>query len=317
MELKNRFDALCKSIRETQQFMTSSGTVHPESFASMTRYYTMFRYALEVFKDLYWQHYMPAARAASNILREAYEASLFKKEVVFTESYFNKPIQEKLQEGYVSMYHRVESLVAHLDSHFQGKTHGELLADPSRQAEESVYKLLKKWGLSRELLYKAESKTLPPPNYCINRLRMIANGIKHDGAVVNSSSTHASLANMPVDDENHYVLQEDAFFNDVASVNFYCHLLFYLTFSLSLQRETENLIYTLRQLTETTAEDKTGLQQATQQAAENETQIGLYVQAIRSDNERDFMERLIALGGAQKSPLVEPDELFIWLPHQS
>lgn len=106
------------------------------------------------------------------------------------------------------------------------------------------------------------------------------------------------------------------FFNDVASVNFYCHLLFYLTFSLSLQREIDNLIDTLTQLESTTPEDEIELQQAIQQAAENEVQIGLYVQAIYSDNERDFMERLIALGGAQKSPLVEPDELFIWLPHQ-
>lgn len=191
--------------------MTSNGTVHPESFDSMTRYYTMFRYSLEVFKDLYQQQYMPAARAASSALREAYEASLFKKEIMFTEGYFNKPIQEKLQEGYVSMYHRVESLIAHLDSHFQGKTYGELLADPNRQTDGSVYKLLNKWGLSKALLYKSESKTLPP-NYCINRLRIIANGIKHDGAVVSNPSIHTHLANMLVDDENQYVLQEDTFF---------------------------------------------------------------------------------------------------------
>lgn len=317
MKLENRFDALCNAIREAEQFMTGSGTAPSESVASMIRHYTMFRYSLEVFKDLYQQHYIPAARTASNNLREAYETSMFKNEVLFTESYFNKPIQEKLQEGYVSMYHRIESLVAHLDSHFQGKTYGGLLSDPSRQAEGSVYKILKKWGLSKELLYKAESSSKPPPNYCINRLRMISNGIKHSGAVVENSSAYAPLANMPVDGENHYELQENAFFNDVATVNFYCHLLFYLTFSLSLQREIESLIDTLRQLTEVAVEDEIELQQAIQQAAENEMQIGLYVQAICSDNERDFMERLIAFGGAQKSPLVEPDELFVWLPHQS
>ena len=137
----NRLNLLCREILDNQEHITKSGIESSESLDSLVRYYTMFRYSFEDFRTLYKAHYLPAAKAVGIIQKKTYAESVFKDSVVLSESYFEKAFQEKLQEGYVSLYHRVEALISHLDFYFSGYRYGILSADSSRKTEGSVLEI--------------------------------------------------------------------------------------------------------------------------------------------------------------------------------
>jgi hypothetical protein len=297
MKKENRLDALCREIVGNYEYMTNSGELS-EALASLVRYYTMFRYSFEDFRTLYKVYYLPAAKAVSLALRTSYESSVFKDSAVLDNQYFEKSIEEKLQEGYVSLYHRVEALIKHLDNYFAGNSYGVLIADSSRKLEGSAFEALASWGINKELLYKSDKK-IPPPNYCINRLRLIANFIKHDGGVsTNEANSSRPVpnhgANLEMNSDNLYRLNEVTFYNDMAVVNLYCDLLFKLTFRLDLQRQLDKL--TLSNLDVASEFERVKVLEAEVDSAFNKAQIKLMVEAIRSDSERAFIERLIPLG---------------------
>ena len=322
MEKENRLNLLCREIMENQERMTKGGVKPSEAIDSLVRYYTMFRYSFEDFRTLYKVHYLPAAKAVGVIQRKAYTESMFKDSVALSESYFEKAFQEKLQEGYVSLYHRVEALISHLDFYFSGYRYGMLSADSSRKAEGSVFDLLEEWNISKALLHKSDKKNNPPPNYCINRLRLIANGIKHDGGVIldeaptSKSALHHGKKFAPpfgikLDDDNCYILDEVTFFNDMATINLYCDLIFKLTFRLDLQTELNKLAP--ENLNPVYEYDSSELLEAAENSKENTSNIKQMVEAICSNNERAFIGKLILLGIAQKSESQDPDELYVWL----
>lgn len=322
MGKENRLNLLCREIIDNQERMTKGGVKPSEALDSLVRYYTIFRYSFEDFKTLYKVHYLPAAKAVGLIQRKAYTESIFKDSVAFSESYFEKAFQEKLQEGYVSLYHRVEALISHLDFHFSGYRYGILSADSSRKSEGSVFDLLEKWKISKDLLYKSDKKKNPPPNYCMNRLRLIANGIKHDGGVIldeappSKSALHYGKKLMPppgieLDDANCYVLDEVTFFNDMATVNFYCDLIFKLIFRLDLQIQLNKLAP--ENLNPAFEYDNIELLEAAEDSKANNLHIEQLIEAICSNDERIFIEKLSLLGIAHKSKSQNPEELYVWL----
>lgn len=318
MEKENRINALCKEIEANSARVANSFS---ESLNSLVLYYTMFRYSFEDFRTLYKVHYLPAAKAVGLTQKKAYEESVFKDSVVLSESYFEKAFQEKLQEGYVSLYHRIEALISHLDFYFSGYGYGILAADSSRKSEGSVFETLEKWGISKDLLYKSEKNGVPPPNYCVNRLRMIANGIKHDGGIIleeagplKSALHYGKKVEPPLgimlDNDNCYILDEVRFFNDMATVNLYCDLIFKLIFRLDLQIQLNTLAP--ENLNPTFEYNSNELLEAAENSKDNNSYIKQMIEAIRSDNERDFIEKLTLLGIAQKSESQDPDELYVW-----
>lgn len=239
-----------------------------------------------------------------------------------SESYFEKAFQEKIQEGYVSLYHRVEALISHLDFHFSGYRYGILAADSSRKTEGSVFDLLEEWKISKALLHKSDKKNNPPPNYCINRLRLIANGIKHDGGVIldeaptSKSALHHGKKFVPppgikLDDDNCFILDEALFFNDMATINLYCDLIFNLTFRLDLQIQLNKLAP--ENSNPASEYDSGELLEVTENLKNNNSYIKQIVEAICSNNERTFIEKLALLGIAHKSESQDPDELYVWL----
>ena len=297
----NRIDFLHEKINEAlSRHAVGVYAEFKQNINKFINYNIRFLFDIDEFERKYFDYYLPASKEYSKSIVPAEEVMDIREKYSLHSGYFEEPVQECLRSGYVAVYHKVESLVKHIEAFVNGKNYGIFRdygsENPHLLSELSMY------DLKKEQLYKTETTA----NIIVNRIRVIANCCKHDdGYLLPSNGSIAKLA-MKIDSENRIVLDELGFMYNIRFLKAYAQLLFHLVASMMLKGTLESVI---KKYVENNYEELLGdeirieLVQFRQEKLEAESNIHSAIDAIKANDEVVFWQKLCELDIVKTVPI--------------
>ncbi|MBG8555979.1 hypothetical protein [Hymenobacter guriensis] len=314
----NKIDFIYGRINEAMSNHAEAvhGEVNDHS-AAFIKYNIFFAFDIDELEKKYIEYYLPAAKAYSLSLVDEYESASLKESIDLPRGFFEDPVQECLRNAYVLIYHKIESLVKHMFAFSEG-SHFGIFKGYAVNLKSSFQELNEVYGLKKDLLYKSASQR-SVANSLVDRLRMIANCCKHDDGYLQTNDEAMHKLVKSVDENNRIILDEDVLRYDIRFLKAYAQVVFTLIASVMLKSVLESSI---KNNTDNDyahwfgEEAKIELESLRADEFEVRQNISLIVDAIKTDNEAVFWQKLKDLDIVKVVPIqdltLEQEKQVVW-----